>query len=199
MTAIKYESHDDYPTPLYVARQLVSLLPIQRGSSVLEPHANVGNIITAIRLEFQGYELQIWANEYQQKYIQHLKRRRLCGVRHGDFLNLNTRKRWDWVIGNPPFTGNIGIIHVIKALSMAENVCFLLPLRYLASDTRLDFWQKHGARKIWVLANRPVFVGTTGGRTDYAWYWWDNSYSGPTTIETISVREECSMMTHTPS
>lgn len=189
--SVKYEKHDDYPTPLQVARQLVRLLPIVPGSSILEPHANIGNIITALRLEFPDHKLQIWANEYQHTYIHYLRKRSLRGVRCGDFLDIPTRrnKRWGWIVGNPPFTGNTGIIHTIKALSLAQNVCFLLPLRYLASDTRHDFWEKHRARKIWVLANRPVFVGTTGGRTDYAWYWWDNTYDGPTTIETISVRE----------
>ncbi len=182
---VHIEAWGDYPTPIKMARQLVRLLPVPDGSRILEPHANKGNFIRAIRAEVP--DARIWANELQARYMPHLTNRGLSGLRCGDFLEVNPGLRWDWIIGNPPFTGNEGIRHVEKALQLADNVAFLLPLRYLASKRRKKFWDRHPARHLWVIDERPVFVGTHGGRTDYAFFWWQNGYTGPKGWDIISL------------
>lgn len=186
MTKVHIEPYDDYPTNTCDARFLVGKLPIKRHSVILEPHANRGNFVEAIQLEVPTAE--VYANELQKKYIPRL--RRLVGkkrVRHGDFLTMKTRHKFDWIIGNPPFTGNTGIPHIEHALSISHNVAFWLPLRYLASRRRKEFWDNAPTRHFWAVAERPIIVGGRSGRSDYAWFWWKLGFNGRPTFEVISL------------
>jgi len=192
MANVKIEKYDDYPTPLPDARYLTSLLPIEPGSTILEPHANKGNFLRAIKLETRGMGCKYFANEYQAKYIPTLRRViRPKRVRHGDFFDIKPRSdgrfRFDWAIGNPPFTGNSGILHTEHALKLARNVAFFLPLRYLSSGQRFQFWNESPIRRFWSVAERPVFVGSSGGRTDYAFYHWQHGYEEEPTFGVISL------------
>jgi hypothetical protein len=92
----------------------------------------------------------------------------------------------DWIVGNPPY--NQAEAHIRRALGLSGQVAFLLRLAMLESRARVDLWRKHPARKVWVLAERPSF---TNGKTDsaaYGWFWWDQTWEGPTELEVVSWR-----------
>jgi len=78
--------------------------------------------------------------------------------------------------------------HVERALEVVArggHVVLLLRLAMIAGQERLDFWRAHPARHIWVIADRPDFTGEGGDSADYALFWWDLGYTGPTTIEPV--------------
>jgi hypothetical protein len=109
-------------------------------------------------------------------------------------------KRPNWVVGNPPFTifiekGNRRTAvssaedHVRHALSLSDNVAFLLRLNFLGGDERSDLWQAHPAKHVYVLSQRPSF--TTDGSTDsceYALFVWETGWRGQTALDVISWR-----------
>jgi hypothetical protein len=105
-------------------------------------------------------------------------------------LDLNnkfkTKNKFDFVIGNPPF--NDALDHVQRALSLTKStggVGFLLRIGFFASISRFEFWQKHPAKKVWVLAERPSFAHGTTDAQEYAFFYWTPGYKGATEIEVI--------------
>lgn len=186
----RIEPFDDYPTGVCDARFLIGLLPETPSGRILEPHANRGNFLQAILAESNS-DSRVYANELQAKYIPGLREIiPPCRVRHGDFLSVSPHQfQFDWIIGNPPFTGNTGIIHTKHALRLSRNVAFFLPLRYVCSKTRFPFWRDNPQKYFWPIAERPVFVGGRGGRTDYAFFWWKRGHRGPAMSEVVSLIE----------
>lgn len=78
--------------------------------------------------------------------------------------------------------------HVERALGLVArggHVALLLRLSMLAGQERLAFWRQHPARHVWVIADRPDFTGEGGDSADYALFWWEVGYAGPTTIEPV--------------
>lgn len=180
------EVYDDYTTPLSCARHLMEALlsedgfclPDHRRTRVLEPHAGKGNFLKVV-MEVRP-NVTTYANEIQPKYMKCLKALGVDHLRCGDFLSMKTtKKKFDLVIGNPPFTRNAAMAHLVKGLELLTpegSMAMLLPVFYLSSSKRFSFWKSSPLRKVWILANRPSFTGTAGtDRYDYAWYWWKNS------------------------
>lgn len=95
----------------------------------------------------------------------------MCGfdVRCGDGLAV------DWrgsnVVANPPFSGAQPF--VAKAALEAASAAVLLPLSFLSTNGRAEWWQSLPAPKLCVLAARLSFLAS--GKTanqEYAWYLW---------------------------
>jgi len=174
---------DAYWTPDPIARRLVGVLPVGEGHHVLEPHAGGGAFVRALMAAdcrcVDAYDIDPTAPAIQKRLWPHA---RACR----DFLSIEGGT-WDWIVGNPPFKG--AEEHVRHALALTRrHVVFLLRLAFLESAQRLPFWREHPARKVWVLAQRPSFLGTGG--TDsaaYGWFWWDNEHAGPTTMDVLDM------------
>ena len=77
------------------------------------------------------------------------------------------------------------IDRALKVVSARGHVVLLLRLAMLAGQDRIAFWKEHPARHIWVIADRPDFTGEGGDSAEYALFWWDLGYTGPTTIEPV--------------
>lgn len=94
---------------------------------------------------------------------------------------------FDLVLGNPPFRTGTGrfndegveitedacVPHTERALQLAAQVLYLLPLAIAAGVDREDFWQRHPARHLEVNARRWRFTGTGTAQWDTAMFWWD--------------------------
>ena len=181
---------DEYRTPPDVARLMVELLPKpKRRVSVLEPSASHGNIIQAINATW-GQHADKYAIDIQRRYRKPLKELG-CRVKIGDFLTLRTRKRFDWVIGNPPFSKGVGTDHILKAWGLIKpggSVVMLLPLAYLESNDRFHrLWTKTRLRFVWVCAERPKFEGP-GGKFAVGIFWWQKGYRDTAGLKVISIR-----------
>lgn len=115
-----------YPTPSEVAGWLMSGVNWRLVTSVLEPSAGRGDLIE--------YANKCKYSQYSRYTSDHLKdvdcieidsnlRATLTGkgyrVVHDDFLTFTTRKRYDLILMNPPFSE--GDQHLLKALQLSEN------------------------------------------------------------------------------
>ncbi len=91
------------------------------------------------------------------------------------------------IVSNPPFH-NIDEF-VRKGYEYTKDkACFLLPLAWIAGNTRSTWLEALGLRTVWVLCPRPsmppgqvVLTGgpVGGGTKDFAWYVFVPGYTGP--------------------
>lgn len=111
---------------------------------MLEPGAGSGNIIKTL----QKYgDFSIDAVEIRPEEAQHLQDLGV-NVIIDDFLSMDLGKKYDLIIGNPPF--NQAIEFVEKSLGLLKSggrLIFLLRTAFMESDQRFEFWQQedHGS------------------------------------------------------
>lgn len=164
--------NDAYFTPIYLAKKLVKTIEphitLQERPSILEPHAGKGAFITALKdlpCDIEACDIVMQNDE-----VFHSVQKFYCR----DFLQ--HRKHYDWVIGNPPFKNVLD--HVIHALDLSDNVAFLLPISFLATQQRLEFWNEHPFTFAYVLSKRPKFGEFKGTDSrDYAFFVWIDHYN----------------------
>lgn len=186
----EYRQNAAYYTPDDLAVALVDLLPIEVGTPALEPHAGGGAFVRALNKE-SGSRIHAMDSDIQAEGLTWVRRERAFV---GDFLT--DEPPWQapqWIVGNPPYGPDKGIAeaHIRRALNVVApggSVAFLLRLAMLESAGRAALWRQYPCRKIWVLTERPSFTGSGTDATAYGWFWWDLSYTGPTTLEVLSWR-----------
>jgi hypothetical protein len=141
------------------------------GGRWLEPAAGDGAIVRAVTRGDVSWDL--W--ELRESERESLARASPGAEIHiGDFLadaasGRVPRGGYAVAITNPPF--RIAQPFIDSCLECAEVTVMLLRLNFLASKGRWEFMSKR-APDVYVLPNRPSFVG---GRTDsieYAWFVW---------------------------
>ena len=84
-------------------------------------------------------------------------------------------KKYDLIIGNPPF--NQAIEFVEKCLGLLKpggRLIFLLRTAFMESDQRFEFWQQedHQLAGLYTLHKRPSFTGHGTDATSYSWFVW---------------------------
>lgn len=109
----KRRPHDFYPTPIPSIEAFLDVFPL-RGIEVLEPGAGSGNIIKTL----QKYgDFSIDAVEIRPEETEHLQQLGV-NVIIGDYLSMNIGKKYDLIIGNPPF--NQAIEFVERSLELLK-------------------------------------------------------------------------------
>lgn len=129
-----------YPTPSEVALKMTSLVDFEKVESILEPSAGNGDLAAAaIRAydihNYRGFEKKerdpflsdvVDLVEIDEKCRAYLKSKN-ANLIADDFLKLQTFKRYDLIIMNPPFSD--GVKHILKAIEMqrygGQIVCLL--------------------------------------------------------------------------
>lgn len=112
-----------YPTPSKLAGQMIALVDWIKIRSILEPSAGKGDLLgyakngtlRSKRYE-RGFDADCIEKDQNLRYVLTGKGFRVV---HDDFLTYNTRKRYDLILMNPPFSD--GDKHLLKALQMQEN------------------------------------------------------------------------------
>ena len=112
-----------YPTPSKLAGQMIALVDWTKIRSILEPSAGKGDLLgyakngtlRSKRYE-RGFDADCIEKDQNLRYVLTGKGFRVV---HDDFLMYNTRKRYDLILMNPPFSD--GDKHLLKALQMQEN------------------------------------------------------------------------------
>ncbi len=180
---------DRYFTPAWATDQFVEevlrghqVMPPLPDKRILEPGAGEGSIVRGLRQAFPHAhiaavdidpELGPWedANESYE----------------GDFLDIdwealyapqgNTRKLFDLVAGNPPYTLAQRFVEV--GLEVSDRVLFLTRQGFLATSKRCFWLRDHRPTDVFILPNRPAF-STPGvpyepsntDSADYCWVLW---------------------------
>lgn len=129
-----------YPTPEDIARKMAALVDFEKVESILEPSAGNGDLATAViraydKRHYRGYAEKerdpflsevVDVVEIDEKCRAFLKSQK-ANVIAEDFLKLQTFKRYDLIIMNPPFSD--GVKHLLKAVEMqkygGQIVCLL--------------------------------------------------------------------------
>ncbi len=129
------DSSDFYPTPTHIAGLMLSMVDLRYVSTVLEPSAGKGDLCDALKSMYggnrstRGYfeeriELDCIEIDQNLRFILQGKGYRVI---HDDFLTLNTKKKYDLILANPPFSE--ADEHIMKMLDMQEDggqlVCLL--------------------------------------------------------------------------
>lgn len=168
----KRQLHDFYPTPLPAIQSFLDSYPIGWGIEVLEPGAGSGNIIKTLQL--YG-DFKIDAVEIRQEEAENLQQLGV-NVIIGDYLSMNIEKKYDLIIGNPPFGQAIEFVE--KSLGLLKpggRLIFLLRTAFMESDKRFSFWQQpeHQISGLYTLHARPSFTGHGTDATSYSWFIWE--------------------------
>lgn len=97
----------------------------------------------------------------------------------------------DNIVMNPPFgRAKTAQAFVERAVALApRKVCALLPLSFLASEARFEWWGDYRPARVWIISNRPSMppgnkllsgeIKAQGGKTDYCWVVWANDEHVP--------------------
>lgn len=106
---------DYFPTPPALAGEVVRKANIRSGDSVLEPSAGDGQIANRIRAEHPEAELKVVEQSGTLRNILKAEGHDVVG---DDFMD-HTEK-YDKIVMNPPFSGNLDIQHVRHAFGLLK-------------------------------------------------------------------------------
>lgn len=168
--------HDYYPTPAWcVDRLLDDCGDLLFSAHALEPTCGDGAIIRAASawLERQGWHTH-WTGVELRRGALHAGTPVDKLFEGEDFRTWQPPRRFDFAIGNPPYSLAEQIAR--KALACSDRVALLLRTGFLGSDERVDFWRGVGANPaLRVLPDRPSFDGVGSDSATYAWFVWGSS------------------------
>ena len=122
-----------YPTPSALAGKLFEAVNFNKVKTVLEPSAGKGDLVEfavqrkrTIRLgrgrteQYRSREEKLDCDCIEiDTNLQAILKSKGFRVVHDDFLSFSTRKRYDLILMNPPFSE--GDLHLLRAIEMTEN------------------------------------------------------------------------------
>lgn len=179
------KAYDFYATPTdvvlnFLEKQNISKLKGNGGN--IRTFSSNGNIIKALNTYCKDKRIE--ACEIRQEEEMGLKEIS-NEVIIGDFLELDIDKKYDVIIGNPPYS--LAKEFVEKSLNCLKDdgvLIFLLRTAFLESKSRYEFWQKNPLSGLYTLSKRPSFTGKGTDATSYSWFVWDKG-SDKQTIKVI--------------
>jgi hypothetical protein len=177
---------DYYITPAWCVERLLEVLELP-GGPWLEPAAGDGAIIRAVRrrdIDWTAWELR---NEERAVLVGAVPP---TSVHIGDFLEASRAgkvrpKEFEVAITNPPF--RLAQEFIDAGIRHARTTIMLLRLNYLASKARWPFMTTR-APDVYVLPNRPSFVGGKTDSVEYAWFVWSQERRTSGRIRVLGLR-----------
>jgi hypothetical protein len=163
------ERHDFYPTP---PEGVEPLLRVEKfAGPIWEPACGDGAISRV--LERHGYEV-VSTDLIDRGY----------GTPGTDYFQ-QARALCPNIITNPPF--NVATRWIDHTVGLgADKVALLLRVACLAGSRRRKIYDWQPPARVWVFSKRltiwrnGIKTSKAGGVSDFAWFVWDRSYSGPT-------------------
>lgn len=148
-----------------VRRVVHSIGPLSADDAILEPHSGHGAFVRALRSLCQTVIVDTC--DVDPEAFQ--------GDDHhvGLFEEWQPAKRYDLIIGNPPFSdATRQIDHALSLLTPTGTLAFLLPLQFWGSVERSGWWPTHMPSQVNVVRPRPSFSGTGSDFREIAlWVW----------------------------
>lgn len=192
------EPNDYYETPLPLVEICLNLLPTKPlYSDVLDIGAGTG--IWGKTL------LNLWSHNYVDGVEIDAKFKQPVGFKNWyncDFRSFTTSKKYDYVIGNPPYGITNGVIDrrlaekfVIKGYNLLKPFGYMLLLlntRFLESQVRYEhIFSSIKPKVVYIsvkrIAWRPDLHGNKANSTSYSVFLWQKHYMGETILGWFNV------------
>jgi len=159
--------YEDYQTPIWVIDLLLDHwrpMEYSRRVTLVEPCAGEGRILQRFGKRYKY--LDTTGIEIQPKYIPLLDPLVDC-LEIGDFRQ--STGRWDVGVTNPPFS----LIYECAqwGLECCRHFAMLARVGFMETEKRSDLVRKT-TPDLYLLPNRPSFVGKSFDSTQYAWWTW---------------------------
>lgn len=171
------QRHDYYATHPSVVRDLLEVETFEH--CILEPCCGGG--IMAEEIKNEGYDVEAYDI--------------VCRGygRQADFLTYKFKKGERDIITNIPYFDVVPFLR--RAIELCkQKAAILMPLRYLSSQERFNFYQHYPPSRVYIYTNR-ICIAKNGHFEQYnkgqnleiyAWYIWDKSYHGAPIIKWIT-------------
>ena len=146
----KKKEYQFFPTPSKIAKEICEMAEINNKCDCLEPSAGTGSIADVLMsyspksltvLELDGTNARHLEGKYNQCILGH------------DFLTWKTKKRFDRIVMNPPFSKRQDMKHILRAWELLKPkgilVSILSPSPFYCNDKLsqnfMDFLSKNNA------------------------------------------------------
>jgi len=179
-TSKERNARDLYPTPHWAIRAVFRRLAIDSDDEVIDPCCGDGRIMSVA--EARGATGWGWDIDPVGDFP---KFDSLGDAPWGLASEAWVSKKRQTIITNPPFSKALEFVERAIAEAYGRPIAMLLPVPFLASETRFRFNTEHPCH-VMVLPKRPSF--TPNGKTDavtYAWLVWNYGTKG--TYEVLNV------------
>jgi len=149
---------DFYATPEYAFKMMLPWLPID--VTYWEPACGDGRLVN-------------WLSESGREAGG-------TDISHGNDFLLDATQR-DFLLTNPPFS--LGLEFCQHAHVHSNEFLFLLPLNFLGSIKRREWFISHEPSALFIITPRPSFGLNKHGKkgtdsNEYAWFFWGKRWSG---------------------
>jgi hypothetical protein len=160
------QAYDYYPTPAWCVRRLLEAVDLP-GGRWLEPAVGDGAIVRAVNAVRDDVE---WTTiDVRGECAPHIVADFASPLWARDVDDVTPGRGFDVCITNPPY--NQAAEFVVEARRRAAVVAMLLRLNWLASRERRELLAG-SMPNVYVLPDRPSFVGGGSDMTEYAWLVW---------------------------
>ena len=167
---------DFYETPYSITSHLLEIEDFNKSLTICEPACGAGAIVKVLEKEWQ----EVIAYDIEKNFLWETK-------------------NYDYIITNPPFSLAYEFVQKAKQIA-TEKFAFLLPLSYLHGKKRYDniyMDKQYGLKKVYVFTRYPMLGESlredgkyNTGMMVYAWYIFENHYSGLPVIDWIDNNED---------
>ena len=174
----KRKKSDFYETPYTLTRKFLDVEYFNKNSTICEPACG-GGAITRVLKEYWEDD-KITAYDKETNFLWEM----------GEY---------DYVLTNPPFSIAFEFIQRAKLVAKSK-FALLLPLSYLHGKKRYDeiYSDKtYGLKKVYVFTRYPMLGENlredgkyNTGMMVYAWFVWENGYSGQPMVDWIDNNED---------
>ena len=167
---------DFYETPYSMTSHLLEAEDFNKSLTVCEPACGDGAIVKILEKKWDN----VVAYDIEKNFLWETK-------------------NYDYIITNPPFSLAYEFVQKAKQIA-TEKFAFLLPLSYLHGKKRYDniyMDKQYGLKKVYVFTRYPMLGESlredgkyNTGMMVYAWYIFENHYSGLPVIDWIDNNED---------
>ena len=167
---------DFYETPYSMTSHLLEVEDFNKSLTVCEPACGDGAIVKILEKKWDN----VVAYDIEKNFLWETE-------------------NYDYIITNPPFSLAYEFVQKAKQIA-TEKFAFLLPLSYLHGKKRYDniyMDKQYGLKKVYVFTRYPMLGESlredgkyNTGMMVYAWYIFENHYSGLPVIDWIDNNED---------
>ena len=165
-----------YETPYSMTSHLLEVEDFNKSLTVCEPACGDGAIVKILEKKWDN----VVAYDIEKNFLWETE-------------------NYDYIITNPPFSLAYEFVQKAKQIA-TEKFAFLLPLSYLHGKKRYDniyMDKQYGLKKVYVFTRYPMLGESlredgkyNTGMMVYAWYIFENHYSGLPVIDWIDNNED---------